>query len=195
MDVNQVFTLGMPPEREKRELSKIPYHEAIGSFLYLSQGTSPDITFAVSFLSRFNHNHGQAHWNAVKGIFRKITCWPTRSPIKNCLAAVMLTGQVTLMIESPQQDMFPCWVLNQSVGVWRDYLPTIALSNVYSRSWVRMALTKATQESIWLNGLKSELWSPQFSLSIHDNPQNRILCNFLRKIQYNHDTVFANQAL
>jgi hypothetical protein len=48
----------------------IPYHEAIGSLMYASLGTHPDITFAVQTVSRFTTNPGLPHWEAVKRIFR-----------------------------------------------------------------------------------------------------------------------------
>ena len=46
------------------------YRRAIGSLMYLAVATRPDIAFAVSILSRFLNNPGDAHWEAVKRIFR-----------------------------------------------------------------------------------------------------------------------------
>ncbi|SGZ35042.1 BQ5605_C068g12851 [Microbotryum silenes-dioicae] len=46
------------------------YLQAIGSLLYISLGTRPDIAFAVSYLARFANNPGHRHWIAVKHIFR-----------------------------------------------------------------------------------------------------------------------------
>lgn len=51
-------------------VGKIPYQEAVGSLLHLTQGTRPDIAFAVNDVSRFNANHSNEHWQAVKRIFR-----------------------------------------------------------------------------------------------------------------------------
>lgn len=55
---------------EINEMSKISYREAIGSLLYASQGTRPDISFAVSSLSRYMQNPGKGHWSAVKRVFK-----------------------------------------------------------------------------------------------------------------------------
>jgi reverse transcriptase-like protein len=44
----------------------IPYRQAIGSLMYAAVATCPDITFAVSILSRFLENPGNIHWKAVK---------------------------------------------------------------------------------------------------------------------------------
>lgn len=48
----------------------VPYQEAVGSLLFLMQATRPDIAFAVNNVSRFNGNHSEIHWQAVKRIFR-----------------------------------------------------------------------------------------------------------------------------
>ena len=50
--------------------SNFPYREAIGSLLYLSRATRPDISTAVSICSRFVENPRQQHVQAVKRIFR-----------------------------------------------------------------------------------------------------------------------------
>ena len=46
-----------------------PYREAVGSLMYASLGTRPDITYAVTVLSKFSSNAGLAHWNALKRVF------------------------------------------------------------------------------------------------------------------------------
>jgi len=51
-------------------MRKVPYHEAIGSLMYVAIATRPDISFAVSCLSQFLENPGEAHWQAVKRMFR-----------------------------------------------------------------------------------------------------------------------------
>lgn len=44
--------------------------EAVGSLLFLYQGTRPDIDYATGVLSRLYQNPGKIHWTAVKRIFR-----------------------------------------------------------------------------------------------------------------------------
>lgn len=46
------------------------YQEMIGSLMYLSTGTRPDITFHVNSLSQYNKNPKQVHLTAVKRIYR-----------------------------------------------------------------------------------------------------------------------------
>ena len=50
-------------------MQNIPYHEAIGSLMYASLSTHPDITYAVQSISQFSKNPGIAHWDTIKWIF------------------------------------------------------------------------------------------------------------------------------
>src|SRR6266853_2889749 len=54
-------------------MEKMPYHEAIGSLMYASIATRPDISFAVAALSQFLDNPGEVHWEAVKRIMRYLS--------------------------------------------------------------------------------------------------------------------------
>jgi len=54
-------------------MCKVPYRKAIGSLMYAAVATHPDIAFAVSTLSQFLENLGEAHWQVVKRVFRYLT--------------------------------------------------------------------------------------------------------------------------
>ena len=51
------------------KIQSIPYHEAVGTLMYASLGTQPNITYAVQTVSCFTKNPGTTHWEAVKKIF------------------------------------------------------------------------------------------------------------------------------
>jgi len=72
MDVNVRLTSSQSPSTtaEHAQMRDVPYHEAVGSAMYATIGTRPDISFAVQTVSRFSTNPGPAHWDAVKKIFR-----------------------------------------------------------------------------------------------------------------------------
>ena len=62
-------------ERSEAEGAKdcpgnIPYKELLGALLWLSQGTRPDITYAVSQCAKFAQKPKMAHWWALKRILR-----------------------------------------------------------------------------------------------------------------------------
>ena len=58
---------------EVEQMSNIPYRSAIGSLMYLSTCTRPDISAAVSELSKFSQNPGAAHWEGVKRVLRYVS--------------------------------------------------------------------------------------------------------------------------
>jgi len=58
---------------EEAYMRKVPYRESIGSLMYAAVATRPDIAFAVSALSQFLEHPGEAHWGAVKRVFRYLS--------------------------------------------------------------------------------------------------------------------------
>lgn len=68
-------TVGTPLEQNCNnfaggELYDVPFQQLIGSIMYLSVCTRPDITFAVSYLSQFNICHTKDHWMAAKRVLK-----------------------------------------------------------------------------------------------------------------------------
>jgi hypothetical protein len=59
--------------QEAARMEKVPYREAIGSLMYASVATRPDIPFAVTALSQFLDNPSEVHWEAVKRILRYLS--------------------------------------------------------------------------------------------------------------------------
>lgn len=55
---------------------KAPYREAIGSLLYLSGTTRPDISFAVNYLARRQTSPTEADWKDVKRVLRYLKATP-----------------------------------------------------------------------------------------------------------------------
>ncbi|KAL0551898.1 hypothetical protein IC582_010990 [Cucumis melo] len=56
--------------KEREDMSKVPYASAVGSLMYVMVCTRPDIAHAVGVVSRFMSNPGKQHWEAVKCIMR-----------------------------------------------------------------------------------------------------------------------------
>ena len=70
MDPNiQLTSAPSPSTTEEIAAMNMPYLKAVGSLMYVTLRTWPDICFAVQTVSRFNSNLGLVHWEAVKRIF------------------------------------------------------------------------------------------------------------------------------
>jgi ATP-binding cassette subfamily B (MDR/TAP) protein 1 len=59
-----------PPGPKGDHMKSVPYAPTVGSLMYAMVATQPDIAHAVGVVSRFMHNPGRPHWNAVKHMFR-----------------------------------------------------------------------------------------------------------------------------
>jgi len=57
-------------DTEKEALAALPYRELVGSLLWISRCTRPDITLAVGILSRYVSNPSQRHFTGLKNILR-----------------------------------------------------------------------------------------------------------------------------
>lgn len=68
-DNHQNLSMYSTPEGNGERLNA-PYREAVGSLLYLSMVTRPDIAFAVNAVSQHSVNPQKVHWNAVKRILK-----------------------------------------------------------------------------------------------------------------------------
>nr|GEV17630.1 retrotransposon protein, putative, Ty1-copia subclass [Tanacetum cinerariifolium] len=52
-------------------ISRVPYASAIGSIMYAMTCTRPNVSFALSMMTRHHQNSGEGHWTAVKNILNR----------------------------------------------------------------------------------------------------------------------------
>lgn len=141
------------------EITNFPYRQAIGSLLYLSCLTRPDIAFHVSFLSRFLDKPKKVHVNAVKYILRylkstanlgiQFTHQNDRDLITGYSDADWATDNLDR--KSVSGYVFMC---NGGPISWRSQRqPIVSLSSTESEY---IALSCAAQEAIWLGSFLEE---------------------------------------
>lgn len=153
-DTNQKLSIDMcaSSKEDQEAMSNIPYQEAVGSLLYLVQGTRPDIVFAVNDVSRYNSNFGKAHWTAVKRIFRYLQSTIDLRLVYSKTGNRTLIGFSDADWASDVDKRRSCtgYVFQLCGGAisWNSRRqPTVALSSTEAEY---MALSSAVQEAIWL---------------------------------------------
>lgn len=158
------------------DLQRIPYQEAVGSLLYLSQGTRPDISFAVNDVSRFNSNYTAAHWKAVKRIFRYLKYTTNYRLFYSNKEKSELHGYSDADWASDIDNRRSCtgYIFKMSSGIisWKSTRQkTVALSSTEAEY---MALSSAIQEAVWLMQLSNELNYAVKPITIYCDNQSAI---------------------
>ncbi|KAL5850870.1 hypothetical protein ACOSQ4_008883 [Xanthoceras sorbifolium] len=165
-------------DAEREYMSKVPYANAVGSLMYAMVCTRPDISQAVGVVSRYMHDPGKGHWQAVKWILRYI----------------LNTVDVGLMFERDEKNgqyvVGYCdsdyagdldkrrsttgyvFTLAKAPVSWKSTLQsTVALSTTEAEY---MAVTEAVKEAIWLQGLLKDLGFGQKHVKVHCDSQSAI---------------------
>lgn len=81
------------------------YREALGSVIYLSKYTRPDLSYVMSKLAQYFANHTTEQWNAVKDVFRFLKGTPNKELCfkKGACENLMPIGQLMYHIEEVLQ--------------------------------------------------------------------------------------------
>ena len=147
-----------PNSEEQREMKKVPYRNAIGSLLYLSTWTRPDITFQVQNLAKFVENPGRAHWTGVKRIMRFLKQSKCDGINFKSNGKLILEGYCDAdwgsNTDTRKSTTGYIFTLGDGAITWRTRTqPTVALSSAEAEY---MSLSEAVQEAIYLRKLLTD---------------------------------------
>jgi hypothetical protein len=170
-DVNIILSSNMNAisECDIEYMKELPYREAIGSLLWLSMGTRPDITYAVSQVAKFNSEPGPQHWKAVKRIFQYLQ-QSTELGImfRRCQNNITATNYININsptgyvdadhardIDSRRSVTGYIFLLANGPVSWSSkQQASVALSSMEAEY---MAASAACQEAVWLDRVLKEL--------------------------------------
>ena len=145
---------------EAAHMCKVPYYEALGSLMYASVATRPDITFAVSTLSQFLENPGEAHWEAVKRVLRYLsgTCEIALTYGRDQHALVGFTDADGASQEHRRAISGHAFIIDGGAVSWSSRKQELVTLSTAEAEYV--AATHAAKELIWLHHLKGDLSEP-----------------------------------
>ncbi|KAG8501467.1 hypothetical protein CXB51_003773 [Gossypium anomalum] len=166
-------------------MSHVPYSSAVGSLMYAMVCSCPDLSYAVSAVSRYMANPGKDHWKAVQWILRYL-----RGTTDVCLQFGRTKDGVIGYVDTDfagdldRRKSLTGYVF--TIGgcaiSWKATLQTtVALSTTEAEY---MAITEACKEAIWLKGLFSELNEDLQISTVFCDSQSAI---FLTKDQMFHE--------
>lgn len=155
--------------------SSVPYRQAIGTLLYLQNGTRPDISYAVNMLSRYQSNFTRKHWLAVVRVIRylrgttelglvfnprseNIDCYVDASLGMSAEGGYSTTGFIVWLFDSPI--------------VWRTKKQNhIALSSAEAEF---VAMSSACRELASLRAMSEEILGIKMIPVIHEDSKPAI---------------------
>ena len=158
-------------------MRNVPYASLVGALLYAAVCTRPDISFAVSQLSRHCSNPLRAHWEAAK----KVLMYRKKTPRQG----VIFEGGRGLMLHCyTDADFSTCLETSRSISgqvhllaggpvFWRSKRQDIVAQSTTEAEYVAMA--DAGKTLVWLRELLEELGLPQYgSTVLHCDNQSAI---------------------
>lgn len=180
------------------------YQSAVGSLLYLSTKTRPDLTFAVNNVARFCANPSQQHWTAVKRIFRYLKGTQMSGLLFTSSEPGSLVGYSDADWAGDREDRKSTsgytYMLSGAAISWRSKKQqTVALSTAEAEY---TALSAASQEALWLRQLMVDLGDGstdptliyednQAAIAISKNPQYHARCKHIDiKYHFVRDQIF-----
>jgi len=177
MDPSMHFSTSQSPKttQEFTKMKDKPYHEAVGSLMYASLGTRPDITYTVSVLSKYADNPRLVHWNAVKHVFTYLAgtkdLWLTFGDSMAKLEGY--TDADGSVHEDRKAVSGYAFLLDGGAVSWSSKKQEIIALSTTEAEYV--ATTHAAKEALWLRSLIGEIFG-KFSgpMTLHGDNQGAI---------------------
>ena len=158
---------------EHADVAHLPYHKLIGSLMYLSIGTRPNIIFAVNHLCHFLDCFGQVHWEAAKWIVHYLKGSHDLRLVLGGEHTVQMLGYTDSDYASCPDTRHStsrfCFSLSSGMVSWssrqQKHVTLLTCKAEY------IAASKASQELIWLRHLLAglDLRQPTASPLLCDN--------------------------
>ncbi|KAG8498762.1 hypothetical protein CXB51_005210 [Gossypium anomalum] len=166
-------------------MSHVPYSSAVGSLMYAMVCSCPDLSYAVSAVSRYMVNPGKEHWKVIQWILRYL-----RGTTDVCLQFGRTEDGVTGYVDADfARDLDRRRSLTGYVFTiggyaisWKATLQTTVTLPTTEAEY--MTTIEACKEAIWLKGLFSEFNEDLQISTVFCDSQSAI---FLTKDQMFHE--------
>src|SRR5436190_17999813 len=140
-------------EEEAEHMSSVPYLSAVGSIMYAMVCTRPDISHAVSVVSRYMACPVRQHWEAVKWILRYLQGTTDmglifdKEKMENSIIG-FVDSDYAGDLDKKRSLTGYLFTLSRSAISWMTTLQTTVTLSTTEAEY--MALTEAVTEAIWL---------------------------------------------
>lgn len=167
-------------EEDTAYMDKIPYANLVGSLMYAMVCTRPDLSYAVSMVSRYMANPCKEHWYALKWVLRYVKGTIDKGLVFGRIRGDSRGEVITGFVDS---DFAGCLDSRKSLTgyvftaygtaiSWKASLQkVVALSSTEAEY---IALTEAVKEAMWLCGLAEELKFGQGRITVFCDNQGAL---------------------
>src|SRR5882724_2151220 len=165
MDISVHLTKQSTPNTvEEREcMSKLPYLALVGSLMYTSMGTRPDITHAVSKLGKYSSNPGKTHWTAAQHVLQYLNGTCDLGLVLGGKQPITLQGHIDSDFSQDLDDWksISGYTFNLGSGTisWSSKKQATVAGSSTEAEYV--AVDHAAKEVMWLWSLLSLIGHPQ----------------------------------
>ena len=144
---------------DEKQCDKEMYQSAVGSLLYISTRTRPDIAFAVGNLAKYCSQPSLSHWTGVKRVLRYLKGTVNLGLSYHSSETLSLTGYSDAdwagELDSRKSTSGYVFMINNVPVSWRSKLQScVALSTAEAEY---MSLASAAQEAVWIQRLLLEI--------------------------------------
>jgi len=155
-----------------------PHASGVGSIIYGLVCSRPDLSYAISVISRFMANSGQVHWQALKWVLRYLNetlkggLKYTRSqPGRDALEGYVDVDYAGNVDTRNSLSGFVFTLFDTAVTWKANQKSVVALSTTQAEY---IALVEGVKEALWLKGMIEEMGISQGCMKIHCDSQSVI---------------------
>ncbi|KAK3125126.1 hypothetical protein QOZ80_7BG0600470 [Eleusine coracana subsp. coracana] len=146
-----------PDEQEK--MRAIPYASAVGSIMYAMISTRPDVAYALSVVSRYQSNPGEAHWGANKNILKYLRRTMGMFLVYGGEEELVVNGYTDASFQTDKDDSRSqsgyVFCLNGGAVSWKSSKQDTVADSTTEAEY--LAASEAAKEAVWIRKFVSEL--------------------------------------
>ena len=150
-----------PNTKDERErMSKIPYASAIGSIMYATLCTRPDVSYVLSITSRYQSVPGESHWTVVKNILKYLRRYKDMFLVHGGLEDdLVVNGYTDASFQSDKVDFRSgsgyVFCLNGGAVSWKSSKQSTVADSTTEVEYI--AASDVAKEAIWIKEFITDL--------------------------------------
>lgn len=168
--------LQIPVNQGDNSSKNEPYREAVGSLIFLATVSRPDISYAVSQVSRFLNNWDTSHWQAVKRILRYLKKTKNFSIVykrsKNACVEGYTDADYAGCHDTRRSTSGYIFMCASGPITWSSQRQSVVALSTTEAEYIALAL--GAKEAVWLKSFLGEIGMEQNSITVYVDNQSAI---------------------